>query len=224
MNATQRLVLGVLLAAEPAARVGREDAHLRRAASRGARRSTRWSQFGCWIELQIAIPSPSGAAMKACGSIANWVTIGKRVGALDDDVRLARGRVDVAPAVVVLAQDVGRRERVAGAERRVLDERRGRVERGGDRDDRRERLELDADERGGLLGGVAGLGRDRRDRLAVVVRLADGEHRPVAELRPEPRHRVGQVGGASSRGGRPGRRAPRVVSIAADPRPGARRP
>ena len=38
---------------------------------------TRWSQFGCWIELQIAIPSPSGAAMNACGSIANWVTIGK---------------------------------------------------------------------------------------------------------------------------------------------------
>ena len=39
---------------------------------------TRWSQFGCWIELQTAIPSPSGAAMNACGSIANWVTIGKR--------------------------------------------------------------------------------------------------------------------------------------------------
>ncbi len=37
---------------------------------------TRCSQFGCWIELQTAIPSPSGAAMKACGSIANWVTIG----------------------------------------------------------------------------------------------------------------------------------------------------
>ena len=47
---------------------------------------TRWSQFGCWIELQIAIPSPSGAAMNACGSMANWVTIGKRVGPLDDDV------------------------------------------------------------------------------------------------------------------------------------------
>ena len=38
---------------------------------------TRCSQLGCWIELQIAIPSPSGAAMKPCGSIANWVTIGK---------------------------------------------------------------------------------------------------------------------------------------------------
>ena len=39
---------------------------------------TRWSQYGCWIELQTAIPSPSGAAMNACGSMANCVTIGKR--------------------------------------------------------------------------------------------------------------------------------------------------
>ena len=38
---------------------------------------TRWSQFGCWIALQTTIPSPFGAAMNACGSIANWVTIGK---------------------------------------------------------------------------------------------------------------------------------------------------
>ncbi len=38
---------------------------------------TRWSQYGCWIALQIAMPSPSGAAMKAWGSIANCVTIGK---------------------------------------------------------------------------------------------------------------------------------------------------
>ena len=36
----------------------------------------RCSQFGCWIELQTAIPSPSGAAMNACGSMAKWVTIG----------------------------------------------------------------------------------------------------------------------------------------------------
>ena len=39
---------------------------------------TRCSQYGCWIELQTAMPSPSGAAMNACGSMANWVTIGKR--------------------------------------------------------------------------------------------------------------------------------------------------
>ena len=39
--------------------------------------TTRCSQYGCWIELQTAMPSPSGAARKACGSMANWVTIGK---------------------------------------------------------------------------------------------------------------------------------------------------
>ena len=49
--------------------------------------------------------------------------------------------------------------------------------------------------RGRLLGGVLRLGRDGRDRLAVVLRLADGEDRPVAELRPEARHGLGQVGG-----------------------------
>ena len=38
---------------------------------------TRCSQYGCWIALQIAMPSPSGAAMNAWGSIANCVTIGK---------------------------------------------------------------------------------------------------------------------------------------------------
>ena len=44
--------------------------------------------------------------------------------------------------------------------------------------------------RGRLLGRVEGVGGDRRDRLAVVVRLADREDRPVLELRPEARHRV----------------------------------
>ena len=38
----------------------------------------RCSQYGCWIDDQTATPSPSGAAMNACGSMAKWVTIGKR--------------------------------------------------------------------------------------------------------------------------------------------------
>ena len=37
----------------------------------------RWSQLGCWIVLHTSTPSPSGAAMHACGSMAKWVTIGK---------------------------------------------------------------------------------------------------------------------------------------------------
>ena len=56
-------------------------------------------------------------------------------------------------------------------------------------------LELDLDEGGGLLGGVVGLGRDRGDRFAVVLRLARGEDGTVAALRTEAGHRVGQVRG-----------------------------
>ena len=37
---------------------------------------TRWSQLGCWMALHTTIPSPSGAAMNAWGSMANWVTMG----------------------------------------------------------------------------------------------------------------------------------------------------
>ena len=84
---------------------------------------TRWSQFGCWIALQTTIPSLLGAAMNACGSMANWVTIGK-VCALDHDVRFAFGRLEVAPRIAVLAEDVRARVRVIRPERRILDERR----------------------------------------------------------------------------------------------------
>ena len=44
-----------------------------RAAARRPRRSRRCSTYGCWIELQTATPSSSGAATKPCGSIAKWV-------------------------------------------------------------------------------------------------------------------------------------------------------
>ena len=147
---------------------------------------TRWSQFGCWIELQTAMPSPSGAAMKPCGSIANWVTIGNVY----------------VPSTMTIAPSAPRRRRpsrsgaragrssrpgIGGPQRRVLDERRGRVERGGDGDDRRNSSCSTRTSRGGLLGGVGRLGRDRRDRLSVVVRLADREDRSVLVLRPEAR-------------------------------------
>ncbi len=71
-------------------------------------------------------------------------------------------------------------ERVAGSERRVLDERRAGVEGGGDREDRRQLLVVDPDEAGGLLGRIERLGGDGGDRLAVVVRLADRQDRPIA--------------------------------------------
>ena len=69
-----------------------------------------------------------------------------------------------------------------------------------------------------LFGGVEGLGRDGGDRLAVVVRLADGDHRAVPELGSEPRDRLRQVGGgedeADAGHGEGGRRVDRD-----DPRP-----
>ncbi len=60
------------------------------------------------------------------------------VGALDDDVGLGGRGVNVAPAVAVLAQDVGRGERVAvRADRGILDERCRGIEGASDREDRR---------------------------------------------------------------------------------------
>ena len=108
----------------------------------------------------------------------------------------SRGRgVDVAPAVVVLVEDVRRGARVAGTEGRVLDERRVRGEGLRDGMECGQLLELDRDERCGLLGSVVGLCGDRGDGFAVVLRLACGEDGAVAALRPEAGHRVGQIGG-----------------------------
>ena len=95
----------------------------------------------------------------------------------------------------------------------ILDERGRRVEGGRDREDGRQLLVLDADEAGGLLGRVLRLGRDGGHGLAVVLRLADGEDRAILELRPEPRHGLGQIGGrhdeADARDLRRGRRVDR---------------
>ena len=214
----QRLVLGVLLAAEPAARIGREDADLRPAACPSTPAITRWSQFGCWIELHTATPSPSGAAMNAWGSMANWVTIGKRYVPSTTTSAVApprRGRPSRSGARAGRSsQRAGRRR----SERRVLDERRAGRERVRDGHDRGQRLVLDPHERGSLFGGIEGLGRDGGDRLAVVVRLADGDDGAVPELRSEPRDRLRQVGGgedeANAGHGEGGRRVDRH-----DPRP-----
>ena len=129
------------------------------------------------------------------------------VGALDDDLGLAGRRVDVAPAVAVLVEDVAGRVGVVGTKARVLDERRFGGERGCDRVKRRQLGVLDADEAGRLLGGVQRLGGDGGHRLAVVLRLADRQHRPIAPLRAEPRHRLRAGRPRSSRAGRPGQPA-----------------
>ncbi len=73
---------------------------------------------------------------------------------------------------------------------------------------------------GRLLSGVAGLGRDRGHWLAVVFRFAHGEDRAIAPLRPEPWHRLRQVGGGhhepDARHGHRGRRVDRADPGARD--------
>ena len=76
MNATSGSYLACCLPPNPPPGSGAKTRTLERGRWRRPA-MTRCSQFGCWIELQIAIPSPSGAAMNPCGSMANCVTIGK---------------------------------------------------------------------------------------------------------------------------------------------------
>ena len=86
------------------------------------------------------------------------------------------------------------RQRVVGPEGGVLDARRVGRQRGGQRVHRRQLLALHPDQPRRLLRGVPGLRGDGRHGLAVVRGLAGREHRPVAALRPEAWHRLGQVG------------------------------
>ena len=158
----QRLVLRVLLAAEPAARVGREHAHL-------GQRQPEHRGDDALEPVGVLDRAPDRHAV-AVGRRHERVRLDRElrdhregVGAVDDDRGIALGGLEVAPAEAVLAQDVGAGEGVVGPDRRVLDERRRRVQRGRDRADRGQRLELDADERGRLLGERRG-SRRRRPR------------------------------------------------------------
>ena len=117
----------------------------------------------------------------------------ERVRVLDDDV--GERRVDIAPADLVLAEDVGRREAIGGAQGRFLDERGRRVEGRRQGEDGGQLLVLDVDQAGGQLGRVLRLGRHDRHRLAVVLRLAIGDDGAISELWTEARDGPGQVRG-----------------------------
>ena len=145
MNASERLVLGVLLAAERAARVGREDADLRERQPEHARDDPLQP-----VRVLDRAPDRDAVAVgrghECVGLDGELGDHREVVGVLDDQVRLALGGVDVAPAVAVLAQDVRAGQRVVRAERRVLDERRIGGERRGDRVTRGQRLVVDPDQ------------------------------------------------------------------------------
>ena len=118
---------------------------------------------------------------------------GERVGPFDDHLGLGLGGGQVTPAVAVLAQHVAARQGVAGTERRLLHEWRVGGQGRADGGDRGQLLVRDPHGRRAGLGRIERLGRDRRDRVAVVFRLARREHRAVPELGPEARHRLRQV-------------------------------
>ena len=187
----ERLVLGVLLAAERAAGIGGVDAHL------GERQV---EQLGddALQPVRVLDGAPDRDAV-AVGRGHERVRLDRelgdhreRVGALDDDVRRRFGRLDgVAPGMAVFVQDVARGVRIVRAEGRVLDERRVGGEGRGDGVARGQLLVVDPDELGGGLGGVAGLGGDRGHRVAVVLRLAGGDDRAVAPLGAEARDGLG---------------------------------
>ena len=124
----------------------------------------------------------------------------------DDPVRLDRGRAVPLPAQRLGDDDVRTSEGAVGvavAKRPVDDDvrpdllvqqRLRRVERVLDGDDRVERLVVGEDDLGCVLGQVARLGGDRRDRLARVPRAVDG-HPVEGELVRDPgRERLGQAG------------------------------
>ena len=90
----------------------------------------------------------------------------------------------------VLAQDVRIGQRVVGPQRRILDEWRVRGQRTGNGEDGDQLLVVDLDQLGGRLGGVFRFRRDRRNRVALVLGLADRDDRPIGELRAEARHRL----------------------------------
>ena len=188
------LVLRVLLATEPAARVGRDDPDLRQ-----------WQPHEVGNHplkpvrvLDRAPHSDPVAVRRGHERVRLDGELGDHregVVALDHDVGLALGRLDVAPRIAVLAQDVRAREWVVRPEGRVLDERRiaGAGRRHGM--DRGKLLEIDPHEARGLLGGVERLGGDRGHGVAVELGLDDREHGPVPKLGAEARHRVREVGG-----------------------------
>ena len=119
----------------------------------------------------------------------------KSIFAFDHQVRPIGRR---SPPERPLAKDVGAGERIAGAALGTLHERRRRVERLLDGDDRRQFLDLNllADQRGRPPGRIERFGRDRRHGLTKEARLAIGEQWTIGNRRSEARHRFRQVLGA----------------------------
>ena len=99
----------------------------------------------------------------------------------------------VSPSELPLAKRVRGRKRIVWPQIRILDERRLRVERGLDRQDGRELLDINANELRRAARRILRFCDDGRHRLARKFRFPDSEHRPVGEDRPVPWNRLRQV-------------------------------
>ena len=182
----------MLFAPEAAAGIGGEDPHL------GQRHGEQIRQR-LLEEVRMLHGAPHldpvairgrDEAMRLDGEVGDH---GKVVLPLDHVVGSCLGGGDVTPTEVELAHDVRMGERVPGTQRWILDERSIAAKGGIDGVQPGQDLILDLHQGGSLLGRVLGIGGNGGNRLAVVFHLAVGEDRPVLVLRPEARHRVGEV-------------------------------
>ena len=186
----QRLVLGMLLATEATPGIGSQDADLRE-------RHVQDPRHDPLQPVGVLDGGPDSDAVAIRGGHEGMRLDGEmgddreRVGVVDDEV--GRRGLDVAPADPVLLEDVALGQRVVRAQGRVLDERGSRAQGGRQRHDGRQLLVADPHEAGPRLGGILRIGGHGSHRVAVVLRLPDGEHGPVLHLRAEARHGLGQV-------------------------------
>ena len=159
--------------------------------------SIRCSQYGCWIALQTTIAVAVGRRHVGVGLDGELGDHREGVAVLDDEVGAGLGarrghprRRTCSRRTLVWAQ------RVAGAKRRILDERRVGGERARDGEDRRAAPRArPGPPRAAASAWSVVSGDDERDGVAVVLGLADRDHRPVLVLRPEPRHGLREVVG-----------------------------
>ena len=189
----QRLVLGMLLPAEPAARIGGNDPHLRERQAHEVGNDPLEP-----VRVLDRAPDHDPAARRGHERVRLDGELGDHregVCALDHDVGFAFGRLEVAPRIAVLAEHVRAREgsRSAGATDPGRAAHRcpaaATVWTAG-------LLDVDLNEARGLLGRVERLGGDGGNRVPMELRLADREHGPVPQLR---------AGGAASGPGDPRR-------------------
>ena len=182
----------MLLAAEPAAGIRREDSDAREGQVDGI-----GDEPLQHVWMLDRAPDRDATAVRRCHEAVRLdreVRGGCGGVPMLDDVIGMRSR-HIAPAEPPLGQGVRVAERVVrGTQLRLPDEGRLAVAGRRDREHRRQLLVLDPDEPGGFPRGVEGLGQHGGNRFPVVLGLAAGEERSVGMAGTEAGHRLRQIG------------------------------